>query len=58
METLFTPQYKVINDLFGNDIKYVIPEYQRPYSWDCIGRSDKNNQVNVSSLRQGVTTLK
>jgi uncharacterized protein with ParB-like and HNH nuclease domain len=26
---------------------YIIPEYQRPYSWDCIGKSDKNNQVNV-----------
>lgn len=46
-ETLFTPEYKVLNTLFGRDTKYIIPEYQRPYSWDCIGKSDKNNQVNV-----------
>jgi uncharacterized protein with ParB-like and HNH nuclease domain len=43
----FTPEQKVLNDLFGNDITYIIPEYQRPYSWDCLGKNDKNNQVNV-----------
>ena len=43
----FTPEQKVLNDLFGNDITYIIPAYQRPYSWDCIGKSDKNNQVNI-----------
>ena len=43
----FTPEQKVLNDLFGNDMTYTIPEYQRPYSWDCIGKSDKNNQINV-----------
>ncbi len=43
----FIPEQKVLNDFFGNDITYIIPEYQRPYSWDCIGKSDKNNQVNV-----------
>lgn len=47
MDSLFTPEYKVLNELFGRDIKFIIPEYQRPYSWDCIGKSDKNNQVNV-----------
>jgi uncharacterized protein with ParB-like and HNH nuclease domain len=47
MELRFTPEHKNINELFGRDIKYVIPEYQRPYSWDCLGKSDKNNQVNV-----------
>ncbi|MBK9564132.1 MAG: DUF262 domain-containing protein [Saprospiraceae bacterium] len=45
--TLFTPEYKVVNDLFGDGIKYTIPSYQRPYSWECVGKSDKNNQVNV-----------
>lgn len=43
----FTPEQKVLNDLFGNDITYTIPEYQRPYSWDCIGKSDRNNQIIV-----------
>jgi uncharacterized protein with ParB-like and HNH nuclease domain len=47
VEFRFTPEHKNINELFGRDIKYIIPEYQRPYSWDCIGKSDKNNQVNV-----------
>jgi uncharacterized protein with ParB-like and HNH nuclease domain len=47
METLFTPEYKVLNDFFGNDINYIIPAYQRPYSWESVGKSDKNNQVNV-----------
>ncbi len=43
----FRPEQRVVSELFGNNIKYVIPGYQRPYSWDCIGKSDKNNQVNV-----------
>lgn len=43
----FTPEQKALNDLFGNDMTYIIPEYQRPYSWECVGKSDKNNQVNV-----------
>ncbi|MDI9364840.1 MAG: DUF262 domain-containing HNH endonuclease family protein [Flavobacterium sp.] len=47
MEFRFTPEHKNINELFGRDIKYIIPEYQRTYSWDCIGKSDKNNQINV-----------
>ena len=47
MSALFTPDYKAFTDLLGNQINYVIPTYQRPYSWDCLGRSDKNNQVNV-----------
>jgi|GEM_PF-900940 uncharacterized protein with ParB-like and HNH nuclease domain len=47
MALVFTPTSVAINDLFGNDIKFIIPPYQRPYSWDCIGKSDKNNQVNV-----------
>ncbi len=47
MDIKFTPEHKVINDIFSRDIKYVIPDYQRPYSWDCIGKSDRNNQINV-----------
>jgi uncharacterized protein with ParB-like and HNH nuclease domain len=47
MSTLFTPDYKVFNDLLTSETSYVIPSYQRPHSWDCFGRSDKNYQVNV-----------
>lgn len=47
MAAPFTPDYQVFNDVLGDETNYLIPSYQRPYSWDCLGRSDKNNQVNV-----------
>lgn len=47
MEIRFTPEHKILNELFGRDMKYVIPQYQRLYSWDCLGKSERNNQVNV-----------
>ena len=43
----FTTEQKKLTDLLGINVSYIIPEYQRPYSWDCIGKSDKNNQINV-----------
>lgn len=43
----FTPEQKVINDLFGSDLTYTIPTYQRPYSWDSKGKSNKDIQVNI-----------
>ncbi|MGB1206575.1 MAG: DUF262 domain-containing protein [Chitinophagales bacterium] len=43
----FTPEQKVLNDLFGSDLTYIIPSYQRPYSWSSKGKSDKDNQVNI-----------
>lgn len=43
----FSLDQQVLNDLFGADITYRIPSYQRPYSWDSKGKSDKDNQVNV-----------
>jgi uncharacterized protein with ParB-like and HNH nuclease domain len=46
MEVKFTPEHKVVNDLFAREIKYIIPGYQRPYSWECLGKSDRNNQIN------------
>lgn len=47
MATPFSAEPKLINEIFGRDLTYIIPEYQRPYSWQCVGKSDKNNQVNV-----------
>ncbi len=47
MATPFSAEPKLLNEIFGRDLTYIIPEYQRPYSWQCIGKSDKNNQVNV-----------
>lgn len=40
-------EYTALAEVFGDKLTYVIPPYQRPYSWDCIGKSDKNNQINV-----------
>lgn len=43
---IFTPEHKSINNVFVRDIKYIIPAYQRPYSWESIGKSDANDQIN------------
>jgi len=42
----FTPEHKQLGSIFGEGVRYVIPSYQRPYSWESLGKSDKNNQVN------------
>lgn len=42
----FTPEHEKLSTIFGENNRYVIPSYQRPYSWESIGKSDKNNQVN------------
>ena len=47
MKYTFTSSHIVLNDLFARDIYYIIPDYQRPYSWESVGKSEKNNQVNV-----------
>lgn len=44
---MFRPEQKNLIEIFQSDMQYIIPEYQRPYSWDCIGKSNKNNQVNL-----------
>ncbi len=40
-------EYTALTDVFGEKLTYSIPPYQRPYSWDCIGKSEKNNQINI-----------
>jgi len=40
-------EYTALTDVFGEKLTYVIPPYQRPYSWDCLGKSEKNNQINI-----------
>lgn len=47
MSAIFKPEDKVVNDLFARDVSYIIPEYQRPYSWDCLGKTEQNNQINL-----------
>jgi len=43
---LFHPEHASLNTLFTEGVKYTIPAYQRPYSWESIGKSDRNNQIN------------
>ena len=43
--THFNPQEQPISDLL-NDNTYIIPAYQRPYSWGSQGKSSSNDQVN------------
>jgi len=40
-------EYTALTDVFGEKLTYLIPPYQRPYSWDCVGKSEKNNQINI-----------
>ena len=47
MNNLFTPEHIVVNDLFGDNVKFIIPGYQRRYEWDCEGKSERNNQINL-----------
>lgn len=40
-------EYTALTDVFGEKLTYIIPPYQRPYSWDCFGKSERNNQINI-----------
>ncbi len=43
----FIPEEKALNELFINGTTYIIPNYQRLYSWESKGKSDVDRQVNV-----------
>jgi uncharacterized protein with ParB-like and HNH nuclease domain len=47
MSQFFFPQQKNVNEVFRREVSYIIPEYQRPYSWESVGKSEKNNQINI-----------
>jgi Protein of unknown function DUF262/Protein of unknown function (DUF1524) len=42
----FTTTHSSLDEAFGADKTYTIPAYQRPYSWQSLGKTDQNNQVN------------
>jgi len=46
MPSVFTPERSPLDLVFSDRTTYIIPPYQRPYSWQAIGKSDQNNQVN------------
>ncbi|MEY4926342.1 MAG: hypothetical protein RI894_778 [Bacteroidota bacterium] len=41
----FSPRQQPLLDLLHQN-SYIIPSYQRPYSWGAQGKSNKNDQVN------------
>ena len=45
MATVFTPEHSPLDRIFAADTTYRIPAYQRPYSWQAIGKSDRDSQV-------------
>lgn len=44
--SVFTPTHRSLDQIFEPGATYLIPAYQRPYSWESLGKSDQNNQVN------------
>lgn len=45
MATVFTPEHSPLDRIFASDTTYRIPAYQRPYSWQAIGKSERDSQV-------------
>ncbi len=43
--SVFTPEHKPLDQLFSSGSTYRIPSYQRPYSWESLGKSDSDSQV-------------
>jgi hypothetical protein len=45
MTTVFTPEHSPLDRIFASGSTYRIPAYQRPYSWQAVGKSDRDSQV-------------
>ncbi|HNF97308.1 MAG TPA: DUF262 domain-containing protein, partial [Pseudomonadota bacterium] len=45
MATVFSPEHCPLDRLFAADTTYRIPAYQRPYSWQAGGRTERSRQV-------------
>jgi hypothetical protein len=43
--SVFTPEHKPLDQIFSSGSTYRIPSYQRPYSWESLGKSDRDSQV-------------
>lgn len=46
MPNVFRPEHSALDNIFAQNMQFIIPEYQRPYSWQAEGKSDRNNQIN------------
>lgn len=45
MATVFKPEHSPLDQIFAASSTYRIPAYQRPYSWESMGKSDRDSQV-------------
>ncbi|EYF00312.1 DUF262 domain-containing protein [Chondromyces apiculatus] len=45
MATVFMPEHSPLDRIFAAKTTYRIPAYQRPYSWQAVGKSDQDSQV-------------
>jgi hypothetical protein len=44
-DTKFTPEHRSTDATLAYGASYNIPAYQRPYVWDCLGRTDRDSQI-------------
>lgn len=46
MPNVFHPEHQALDQIFAQKMQFIIPQYQRPYSWQAEGKSDRDNQIN------------
>lgn len=44
-DTKFTPEHRSTDATLAYGASYNIPSYQRPYVWDCLGKTDRDSQI-------------
>jgi hypothetical protein len=46
MPNVFHPDHSALDQIFAQNMQFIIPAFQRPYSWQAEGKSDTDNQIN------------
>lgn len=44
--SMFVPEHRSLDAMLVEGASYQIPAYQRPYVWDCRGKTDRDSQIN------------
>jgi hypothetical protein len=44
-DTKFIPEHRSVDAMLVDGATYQVPAYQRPYVWDCRGKTDRDSQV-------------